>query len=126
MFTKLSKKINAVFFLCALLISVLATETIARVDYSTGRTKCPSSPEMMTLRELGLSEDVGDSEIIRLLDVPDKRLSAITLIRYRKISSAAPKLLKIVNDANNSELIFEKYGRQEHSVILGIGSGCRP
>lgn len=108
MFTKLSKKINAVFFLCALLISVLATETIARVDYSTGRTKCPSSPEMMTLRELGLSEDVGDSEIIRLLDVPDKRLSAITLIRYRKISSAAPKLLKIVNDANNSELIFEK------------------
>ncbi len=47
--------------------------------------------EKTLLRELGLAEDVNDSVIVQLLDIPDKRGRAISLIRYRKISSATAK-----------------------------------
>jgi hypothetical protein len=99
MFTGFRKKINTLFFLC-ILSSAWITETTARTDYSIREPNRPSeeSPEIMILRELGLSKDVNDTEIIQLLDRSDKRVLVTALIRYRKISLATPKLLGIVND----------------------------
>lgn len=73
--------------------------------------------EKTLYRELGLSEDVNDSVIIQLLDVPNKRASAILLIRYRKISSAIPKLLQIYN--NNEIFFLEKIGVAEALCDFG-------
>jgi hypothetical protein len=49
---------------------------------------------------LGMREDANDKEIIDLLQDPNKRIIAITLIKHKHISSAVPQLLNIVNDSN--------------------------
>lgn len=98
MVTKVLNKTIVYVAFCLLLTSISATKSIARLDYSKGRTK-EGLVEKTLYRELGLSEDVNDSVIIQLLDKPDKRRNAvILLIRYKRISSATPKLLQIFND----------------------------
>jgi HEAT repeat protein len=98
MVTKVLNKTIAYAAFCLLLTSISATRSIAREDYSKGR-KGERLVEKTLLRELGLVEDVNDNGIIQLLDKPDKRRNAvILLIRYRRISSATPKLLQIFND----------------------------
>jgi hypothetical protein len=97
MFSKRSGKIAFCFFLLALLPNV----SLATADERpcAGRRPPRSSEEKMFLRDLGLREDVNDAEIIQLLDIPNpKRLFVTSLVRYRKIHSAMPKLLQIVND----------------------------
>jgi hypothetical protein len=96
MFTNLASKKAVCFFLCVLLASV-STAT-------DGANTCPGrrgpcfSTEKEFLSLLGLREDVNDAEILPLLDIPEKRIFATALVRYRKISSAVLKLLQIVND----------------------------
>ncbi len=106
MVTKVLNKTIAYAAFCVLLTNISATRSIAREDYSTGRTRI-GSVEKVLLRELGLAEDINDAEVVDLLDDPGKRTSAvILLIRYKRISSATPKLLQIFNDSKTS--IFEK------------------
>jgi len=108
MFTKLLTKMAVCSVLCALLTFLscaLSTDTstsTAAVDSSTGRGICAwENKELYDI--LGLKQDATDSEIIQLLDIPEKRIIATLLIRYRKISSATPKLLEIVRDVNDSD-----------------------
>jgi hypothetical protein len=99
MFTKRPNKRAICLFLCVLFVSV-STATDARKT-APGRRPCAQdSAEKYFLTLLGLREDVNDAEIIELLDIPEKQLFAMGLVSYRKISSATPKLLQIVNDAN--------------------------
>jgi hypothetical protein len=90
---------HLVFSITLLLLMIITANIEAYSDSATGR-KNRSSAEMNLLRETGLSEDVNDSQIIALLDSQNNRSSAALLIRYRKITSASPKLLEIVNNAN--------------------------
>ncbi len=83
---------------------------IVNISKGTDRAEEPkgrhiSMAEESLLRELGLKEDVNDIVIIQLLDDPEKRSSAALLISYRKIYSATPKLLQIVNDPNLLPLV---------------------
>jgi hypothetical protein len=96
MYRKLLFEIYVLFLLCALMTDNSITEAVAREGSSKGRHI--SIAEKSLLRSLGLAEDANDIEIIRLLDVPDKRISAAALVRYKKIYSATPKLLQIVKD----------------------------
>jgi len=101
-FDMCAKPLNTMFIwfaLCVLLISISTTSTPARVDYSTGRRREP--PERMELIALGLNEDANDNEIVKLLDDPDreKLVHVVLAIRYRKISWATPKLLRVFNDS---------------------------
>jgi len=94
MFTKRPSKMLFWFFLCALLTNIsMATDRAI----TSSECRSPGWAEKMFLTKLGLEEDVNDSKIIQLLDVPNKRISATGLIRYRRISSAIPKLLQIVD-----------------------------
>ena len=92
--TIFSDKMILYLFLCALLIS---SQTDAATN-GTGR-HCGQS-EKLLLDALNLKEDVDDAQIIKLLDEPSNRIYAAALIRYRKIISATPKLLEIV-DSND-------------------------
>ena len=95
MFTKLSEKM----IVCALLWGLLTSASTGATDANSSvKGHRPGQVEKMILCKLGLREDVNDTEIIKLLDIPDKTGSVILLIRYRKISSATPKLLEIFND----------------------------
>jgi len=119
MFMELQKKINVAFFICALLANALATETSARTDYSVkghGRSS-EESPEMMILRELGLSENADDTEILALLDVPGKRVLATSLVERRRIVAGIPKLISIVDD--NTETISARITAAEALCTLG-------
>ena len=102
MFTKFLSRTVGCFILCVWLTNITMGTDVA--NSSTGR-RC-GMVEKTLLRELGLAEDVNDSAIIQLLDIPNKRSSATLLIRYRKISSATPKLLQIFNDSKTG--IYEK------------------
>ena len=96
----LSKKSTHLFLLLLLIGS--STSVANRPDYSTGRRES----DMMTrsyLISLGLKEDANDSEIVRLLDDPNKAISVAGLISHKKIYSAIPKLLEIVNKPNNNK-----------------------
>jgi len=117
MFVELLVKISFRFLLCVLLICALMTEAVARVDSSTGKTKSPSSPEIMTLRLLGLGEDANDKDIVKFLDIPDKRIFAISLVERRRIYPAIPKLLQIVDD--NKTTISAKLSAAEALCTLG-------
>lgn len=87
--------------ICFFVLGILTTDiSIARDARKSSTGRRVSSGEEMVLQKLGLSPDVNDTEILQLLDDPEKRSSAALLIRYRKISSAVPKLLEIVNDPN--------------------------
>lgn len=97
MVTKRPGKIVLCFFLCALLTSISITADTANTSAGSRR---PGDAERFFIGALGLREDVNDVEIVKLLDIPDKQIFAMALVRYRKISSAVPKLLQIVNDAN--------------------------
>lgn len=86
---------------CALLLAFLTNTSIgAKPAKTPAKPRRMSRAEKSTLRILKLPVDVNDTEIIRLLDVPEKRIHAMALIGRRKISSAVPKLLQIVNDPN--------------------------
>jgi len=115
MVTKRPSKMIFWFFLCALLTNIsMATD---RANTSSGR-RSPGLVEKTLYRELGLSEDVNDSVIIQLLDNPDKRRNAvILLIRYRRISSATPKLLQIFNDDKTN--VFTKIAAAEALCDFG-------
>jgi len=94
----LNKFVYSSILLCLLVTALIANEveedkTIIYVD---------NSIEMSSLTELGLSSDVTDGEIVQLLDEPSKCIPAISLIRYRRISSAIPKLVEIVKQSNIS------------------------
>jgi len=82
------------FLLCVLLANI----STAADNGNSPSGRRPGRTEKRYLRQLGLAEDVNDSVIIQLLDVPAKRSYATILIRYRKVSSATPKLLEIFND----------------------------
>ena len=97
MFSKRSGKTAVCFFLLALLPNV----SLATAD----ERPCPSRPpctdaEKMLLEWLGLREDANDTEVIQLLDIPEKQIFASAVVSYRKTYSAVPKLLQIVNDPN--------------------------
>ncbi len=97
MFTKPPYKM----IVCALLLAFLTNTSIgAKPAKRPAKPRSISRAEKSFLRELGLPVDVNDTEIIRLLDVPKKRIYVMGLIERRKISSAVPKLLQIVNDPN--------------------------
>jgi hypothetical protein len=120
MFLVFSKKANLHYIF--VLIMIMEIIAFARTDYSvSGREHISEeSTEMITLKILGLSEDVNDDVIVQLLDIPNKRIHAITLIEYRKISSAIPKLLQIINDSNNNNAnIIDKISASEALCILG-------
>ncbi len=103
MFTKFLIRVVIYFLLCALLTNSSLATDLAKIP--PGR-RC-SMVEKWTLDELGLAEDVNDTVIIQLLDAPiTKRLSAISLVRYRRISSAVPKLLQIFNSDNDNEIFW--------------------
>jgi hypothetical protein len=97
MFTKRPSKIIFWFFSCALLSNIsIATDA---PKTSAGRRPCvQAEKDFLTL--LGLREDANDTEIIQLLDIPEKQIFATALVSYRKTYSAVPKLLQIVNDSN--------------------------
>jgi len=113
MFTKLLNKISRWLLLCVLLINV---STSADDVNRPALHRC-GHVEKKILSELGLKEDVNDGVVIQLLAIPDKRARAISLIRYRKISSATPKLLEIFNDNNSS--IFAKRATAEALCDFG-------
>ena len=99
MFTKRPNKRAICLFLCVLLMNVL-TATDARKT-PAGRRICElANAEKDFLTLLGLREDVSDTEIVQLLDIPEKQIFAMGVVKYRKISSAASKLLQIVNDTD--------------------------
>jgi len=99
MFTKSPSKMIFYFFLCSLLINVSMATDIRKTP--AGRRPCARvQAEKDFLTRLGLPEDTNDTEIIQLLDIPEKQIFAAGVIIYRKIYSATPKLLQIVNDAN--------------------------
>jgi HEAT repeat protein len=99
MFTKPLISISAAFLLYVSLANISITKVTAPVKSPETR-HLDMSPEKRLLVLLGLKEDVNDTQIIQLLDVPKKQIFATGLVRYRRISSATPKLLQIVNDAN--------------------------
>src|SRR3972149_1425225 len=103
MFTKFLSKVVICFLLCACLAnSLLATRP---KEIPPGR-RC-STVEKHILDRLGLAEDVNDTVIIQLLDVPnEKRILVILLVRYWRISSAVPKLLQIFNSDNDNEIFW--------------------
>jgi len=97
MFSKRSGKIAFCFFLLALLPNV----SLATDDVKTPASRRPSTDaEKYSLTLLGLREDANDTEVIQLLDIPEKQIFAMGVVMYRKTASATPKLLQIVNDAN--------------------------
>jgi HEAT repeat protein len=117
MFAKCPSKLVFWFFFCALLsnISIAADAK----NTSPGRRPPCSSEEKMFLRELGLREDVNDAEIIQLLDIPNpKRLFVTSLVTYRKIYSAMPKLLQIVNE--DEAIAFDRVAAAE--VLCDFGN----
>ena len=83
-----------------LLIQITICISNNRVCADSAQKTRISDVEISLLSELGLSPDANDTQIIQLLDEPNKRTSSTLLIRYRKIYSATPKLLQIVNDPN--------------------------
>lgn len=97
MFAKCPRKMVSCFFLCSLLINMSMATDIRKTP--TGRRPCVQ-PEKDFLILLGLREDVNDAEIIQQLDILEKQPFAMGVITNRKIYSATPKLLQIVNDAN--------------------------
>ncbi len=99
MFAKCPNRRAICLFLCVLLVNV-STATDARKTSAGRRTCAQASAEKDFLTLLGLREDVNDTEIIQLLDIPEKQIFAMGVVMYRKISSATPKLLQIVNEAN--------------------------
>jgi len=99
MFSKRSGKTAFCFFLLALVPNVSLVTADER-SCPSRRTCAQDSPEKDFLTLLGLGQDVNDTEIIQLLDIPEKQILAMGVVMYRKTSSATPKLLQIVNDAN--------------------------
>ena len=97
MVTKRPSKIILCFFLCAMLSNISTATDDANTSAGSRR---PGEAERFFIRALGLREDVNEVEIVKLLDIPDKQIFATALVSYRRISSATPKLLQIVNDAN--------------------------
>jgi hypothetical protein len=94
MFTRFLSKIVICFLLCVCLIGI-----------STGTPTDSNSQDPNRISEhkelydiLEIKEDATDNEIIQLLDLPVKCIYATALIRHKRISSATPKLLQIVND----------------------------
>jgi len=99
MFATGSGKTAVCFFLLALLPNV----SLATPDERPcpGRRICArDSAEKFFLTLLGLQEDANDTEVIQLLDIPEKQIFAMGVVMYRKTASATPKLLQIVNDSN--------------------------
>lgn len=124
MFAKLLTKIGLFFAFCALLTFVSCafltdTSTGTAADSDCQHPNCVSEyKELYDILEL--SEDATDSEIIQLLDMPNKRIIATTLIRHKRISSATPKLLQIVNDVNeNNAIIMYKIAAAEALCDFG-------
>jgi hypothetical protein len=123
MFIEEQKKWNVIICFCILiLMSSLENKVIARADYSKRDPHRPSeeSGEVMTLQALGLSEDTNDTEILRLLDVSDKRIFAISLVESRRIIAGIPKLIKIFD--NNALTISERVTAAEALCTLGDNS----
>lgn len=120
MFTKLLNKIVVCFVLCAFLTNVSASVD----DVNRPPVHRCGHAEKMVLTKLGLREDVNDSEIIQLLDIRRKRITATLLIRYRKISSATPKLLEIFND--NKTTLFAKLSAAKALCDFGNREWVQP
>jgi HEAT repeat protein len=97
MLSKYSGKTAVCFFLLALLPNV----SLATADERPcpGRRPC-TDPEKDLLAWLGLREDANDTEVLQLLDIPEKQIIVSAVVSYRKTYSAVPKLLQIVNDPN--------------------------
>jgi HEAT repeat protein len=85
-------------------------------DSATGR-KGRSNVEINLLRELGLNEDANDTAVLALLDIPNKRILAASLVERRRIVAGIPKLAAIVD--NNSLTVFERLPAAEALCTLG-------
>lgn len=96
------KKINSRTGICCRFLYIIflgfstLITTSVYADAPRGQPDGDFSAERLLLMQAGLPENANDSQIIALLDFPDKRRGAALLIRYRKIVSAGPKLLEIV------------------------------
>jgi hypothetical protein len=109
-----AKSIVRYQLLFAILISYgLAIFTIAHADAPRGRIDLDFSAEKALLKELGLSEDANDEQILALLDKPDKKKgSVILLIRYKKIYSAIPKLIEILHAEDTNTGITSAFNKR--------------
>lgn len=54
--------------------------------------------ERQSLVAMGLPEDATDAQVMECLGTPEKFILATAVVRYRRMSSAIPKLLQIVTD----------------------------
>ncbi len=97
MFTKSLSKMLSCFFLCSLLISVSMASAPKRTP-ARQRPCVDAEKDYLTL--LGLPEDANDTVIIQQLDIIGTQPLAMGVIVCRKMYSAVPKLLQIVNAAN--------------------------
>jgi hypothetical protein len=102
---------------CVLVPSFRSSIAVAGSTTSAGRRGTDRTTEDEVLRELHLSKDVSNEEIIRLLEDPNKSIYATLLIRGRRISAAIPSLLQIVND--DKRMIPEKLMATEALCDLG-------
>ena len=82
--------------ICSMLLIVLPVHLCAKTTSHARRNDWNS--EAGLLSALGLPDDASDADIMELFDVPSKRPLVITLIRYRKITSASGRLLQVVSD----------------------------
>jgi hypothetical protein len=82
------------------------------------------SREQMLVKDLGLSSNVTDEEIIKLLDDPRKRIQVVSLIRYRRVSSAVPRLLEILGEEQTS--FFSKISMAEALCDFGNKEWIEP
>ena len=114
---------GAVCVLFCTFLTIISTGSAVAINSSVARHSC-SSAEKALLAALGLDERVDDSEIIKLLDIPVKRIYASGLIRYRKISSATPKLSQIVSDDKTT--IFAKLAAAEALCDFGNKEWINP
>ena len=97
MFTQSSIKMIFCLFLWSLLTNMSIATDIKKSPVS--RRPCTDA-EKMLLEWLGLREDANDTDVIQLLDIPEKQIFASAVVSYRKTYSAVPKLLQIANDPN--------------------------
>ncbi len=87
------------YWFCACLMACLMIcAEAAQAQRGTGWWD-PADPfEPSLLRDLGLPPDANDAQIVRCLDAPEKVIFAASLVRSRRMTSATPKLVQIVND----------------------------
>ena len=116
MFAKCPRKMLSCFFFSALLTNISMAAHSPNTCAGPGRPCFSTEKDLLSL--LGLPEDVSDPQIIQMLDISGpRRLFVMSFVRYRKISSAVPKLMQIVN--GDKANVFEKVAAAEALCDFG-------